>query len=87
MKLLPTVAENLHFFRKRSKLTQEALGFKAGFHPNYIGRVERGEDNISILSLEKITRVLKIDPFLLLVPKASSMEVVLRPKPKDPQST
>jgi transcriptional regulator with XRE-family HTH domain len=31
--------------------------------------LERGEDNISIVSLEKIAKVLNVDPYKLLIPR------------------
>jgi transcriptional regulator with XRE-family HTH domain len=80
VKLLPIVAQNLLYFRKQAKLTQESLAIKAGFHPNYIGRVERGEDNISINSLEKLAKVMRVDPFMLLLPNAERLEVILTAK-------
>ena len=70
MKLILVLAKNLLYFRKKANLTQEQLGWKAGLHPTYLGRVERGEDTISINNLEKIAKVLKIPPHLLLIPES-----------------
>lgn len=78
MKLLEVVATNIRYFRQKAGLTQEALGYKSKLHPNYIGRVERGEDTISITNLERISKVLKVEPFKLLVPEMPKTEVVLR---------
>jgi len=41
-------------------LTQEALGDKAGLDMTYIGRVERGEQNTSIVVAEMIAKGLGI---------------------------
>ncbi len=48
------------------ELSQEALADLAGVHRTYIGAVERGEVNISALSIAKIAKVLKVKPEKLL---------------------
>ena len=40
--------------RDRLGLTQEGLAERAELHPNYLGRVERGEETVSLKSLLKI---------------------------------
>ena len=40
--------------RKRAGLTQEKLAERAQMHPNYLGRVERGEETASVEALRKI---------------------------------
>ena len=46
--------------RKRLHLSQERLSEKAELHPNYIGRVERGEEHISLIALRRIAKVLGV---------------------------
>jgi len=41
-------------------LSQEKLAEKAEVHPTYIGKIERGEMNPSIVFLEKIAQAFKI---------------------------
>jgi transcriptional regulator with XRE-family HTH domain len=41
-------------------MSQEKLAEKADLHPVYVGDVERGEENISIGSLAKIAKALKV---------------------------
>ena len=44
--------------RKREGLSQEQLAFRCGLDRTYVGGVERGERNISIVNIEKIARAL-----------------------------
>ena len=46
--------------RSRAGLSQERLAEKAELHPNYLGRVERGEEHVSLAALVRIARSLKI---------------------------
>jgi transcriptional regulator with XRE-family HTH domain len=52
--------------RIKRKLSQEALAHLAGLHATFIGRVERGRQNVSLLTIEKIAKALKVRPADLL---------------------
>lgn len=54
------MGENVRIHRKRVGLSQEKLAEKAELHPVYVGSVERGEENVSIDSLARIAKALKI---------------------------
>ncbi len=46
----------LRQFRERAGLSQEALADRAGLHRTYVGGVERGERNVSFLTLARILK-------------------------------
>lgn len=46
-------------FRKEAKLTQEEIASKAGLHFTTYGRIERGEINPPLQTLNKIAQALK----------------------------
>lgn len=52
--------------RKRLRLSQERLSEKADLHPNYIGRVERGEEHVSLMALRRIAKALGVRVSLLV---------------------
>jgi transcriptional regulator with XRE-family HTH domain len=54
------IGEAIRKQRKRMKLTQEKLAEKADLHPNYMGRVERGEEHVSLISLRRIAKALGV---------------------------
>jgi transcriptional regulator with XRE-family HTH domain len=53
-------ARNMKRLRLEKKLTQENVAEGAGLHPNYISSVERGERNISICNIERISCALGV---------------------------
>ena len=46
--------------RTAQGLSQEALAQKTGLHRTYIGGIERGERNVSLENIQKISRALDI---------------------------
>jgi transcriptional regulator with XRE-family HTH domain len=64
--MLKKLGENIKFQRTQMKLSQEQLSFAANLDRSYIGGVERGERNISILNLCKIANALQTKPSTLL---------------------
>lgn len=50
-----TIGRKLRQFRQKKGYSQETLADRAGLHPTYIGQVERGEKNITVETLAKIT--------------------------------
>jgi transcriptional regulator with XRE-family HTH domain len=48
-------------------MTQEGLAHEAALDRSYVGRIERGEDNLTFLSLIKLCRAMKCDVASLTV--------------------
>ena len=57
---LKQIGNNIKQQRKKADISQEGLALKCELDRAYVGRVERGENNISILSLKKIADALGI---------------------------
>jgi transcriptional regulator with XRE-family HTH domain len=57
---LRKVGEAVREVREKKGWSQEELGFESGVHRTYVGAIERGERNLSLLSLRKITNALKV---------------------------
>lgn len=51
--------------RKEKKLSQEELGFKTNLHRTYIGMIERGEKNITLENIEKLSKGLDVSMKLI----------------------
>ncbi len=60
------VGARIRNYRINAEMSQEALADKAGVHPTYIGQVERGEKNVTLKSLAKITDALHLPLATLL---------------------
>ncbi|MBI4579722.1 MAG: helix-turn-helix transcriptional regulator, partial [Planctomycetes bacterium] len=58
--LLRHLGGYLRTVREKKGWSQEALAFQCGLHRTYIGAVERGEYNVTILTLRTITDALGI---------------------------
>ena len=51
--------------RKKKGLSQEALALLCDLDRTYIGGVERGERNIGLINIYKISKALNIDTYIL----------------------
>lgn len=47
-------------------LTQEELAERCGLHFTYVGSLERGERNVSLINIVRIAAALKTDPGRLI---------------------
>lgn len=54
-----SLGANIRRVRLMRGLTQEKLAELSNCHPNYIGAVERGERNITLIKVVEIARALK----------------------------
>lgn len=58
--ILKLVGAKIRDIRKQKGWSQEFLGEKAGLHFSYIGGLERGEKNITLLNLQKVATALDV---------------------------
>ena len=60
------VGDKVRELREAKGWSQEELGFKSGLHRNYVGRIERGEQNIAVVNVAKLAKALGVRPRDLL---------------------
>jgi transcriptional regulator with XRE-family HTH domain len=60
-KILIAFGNRVRELRKERNWSQEKLAENSGLHPNYIGMVERGERNPSLLNIVKIASTFELD--------------------------
>ena len=58
--VLIKLGKNLRKAREKRGWSQEEFAFRCGVHRTYVGSVERGEYNVTILTLRKFTRALGV---------------------------
>jgi transcriptional regulator with XRE-family HTH domain len=63
---LERIGNRIRELRTKAILSQEKLAFACDLDRTYIGSVERGERNISVINLRKIAKALKIEVSALL---------------------
>lgn len=64
--LLKAFGKRIRDLRTARGLSQEKLAELTGFHRTYIGMVERGERNLSLINIGKFAETLELSPSELL---------------------
>jgi len=68
------LGERVREFRLEAEMSQEALGEAAGLHRTYIGHMERGEVNPSLLNILKVAAALGLDASELVSELAQTLK-------------
>ncbi|AKG03781.1 hypothetical protein AAV35_002565 [Salimicrobium jeotgali] len=63
---LQKLGQNIRLLRIERNMSQETLGWEAGISRSYIGKIERGEVNASILLFYQIAEALDTKPEALV---------------------
>lgn len=75
------LGDNIKYFRKLRKMTQEELAEKSGLSTNFISMIERSKSaKISVDRLNQIANALGIDTYKLLLPDKLDSSTFLSPE-------
>ncbi|HGN1722261.1 TPA: helix-turn-helix transcriptional regulator [Pseudomonas aeruginosa] len=72
-KLAKALGERIRVQRKACRISQDALALACSIDRSYVGRIERGEVNITVEKLYRIACELSCDPTYLL-PKVAELQ-------------
>jgi transcriptional regulator with XRE-family HTH domain len=64
---LDILGQRIRAKRKELGMSQEGLAHEAGLDRSYVGRVERGEHNLTFVALVKLARAMQCDVAALTV--------------------
>ncbi len=64
--LAQKIGQAIRTCRVDQKITQEKLALLCNIDRSYLGRIERGEVNITVLKLYEIAHILEVEPQILL---------------------
>ncbi|WP_082537666.1 helix-turn-helix domain-containing protein [Angustibacter sp. Root456] len=63
---LQAFGDRVRAYREQAQLSQEGLAARSGLHRTYVGSVERGERNVSLLNIVHLAEALGVNPGTLL---------------------
>ena len=58
--VLVIIGHNIRKLRKSKKWSQADLSLKVGMHRSYIGAIENGKKNISLIKLSRLAKVFEV---------------------------
>ena len=58
--ILKTLGDTIRQYRRQAGLSQETLAERADLHPVYVGKIERGEQWVSLHALLRVAKALKV---------------------------
>lgn len=61
--------------RRERDLSQEEVARRAGVHPNHVGRIERGSQDIRVTTLLRLLSALEVSPSAIGLPELGSDSV------------
>lgn len=77
MDTLLAIGAKIQSVRARKGITQDQLGERAGMNAKYVSAIERGQKNLTVLTLERIAKGLGVELFeLLMLPPGPEPEVM-----------
>ncbi|HEY1663621.1 MAG TPA: helix-turn-helix transcriptional regulator [Verrucomicrobiae bacterium] len=62
-----TIGQAILKYRIKACFSQESLAEKADIHPNYVGRIERGECSPTVEVLIRLAKALNVRPYKFLL--------------------
>ena len=68
MDVRETIGWNLRRLRVAKGLSQERLALESEIDRSYVGRVERGKENVTVSTLEAFAKALEVDVSTLFAP-------------------
>jgi transcriptional regulator with XRE-family HTH domain len=60
MNIVQVFGDRVRYFRRSKQLSQDQLAEMSDLHRTYIGSVERGERNITLVNAQKIANALSV---------------------------
>jgi transcriptional regulator with XRE-family HTH domain len=66
--LLRLLGSTIRHYRQQQGLSQPDLAARTGLNPTYIGQIEHGQRNLSVLNLVRIAEALRLSAAYLLTP-------------------
>ena len=66
MNLQKLIGKNIKFMRNLYSITQEDIAYRLDIGQSYYSLIESGTKSISIEKLEKVAKILKVEPYILL---------------------
>ena len=73
-RILTILGNNIRRFRKSKGWSQERLAEETHLHRTYIGGIERGERNVSLLNIQRIAQALGVNiSYLLELPSCDPL--------------
>ena len=73
MSLAENLGARIRFYRKQKGISQEKLAELCKLHPSYVGQIERGEKNITVDILHRLSLGLNI-PMARLLQDVDTMD-------------
>jgi transcriptional regulator with XRE-family HTH domain len=62
------VGRNIRHYREKLGVSQETFAYQSGMNSDYIAKCERGEMNITLENLARLSKGLKVSPAKLFLP-------------------